>query len=281
MELISALEDRYQISINEAELSPDTTVAELTKILQHTEPTSAHDSFPVWPQRWLATWIRAALYTFIFWPITHLLAHPRVRGRENLRGIRGPIFVVCNHITDEDIAWVMAALPARFRYRLSVGMDGERLRAMRHPVENRGWLRSMIDRLAVFLLVLIFDVSLCRGDRDSGSRFRFAGESVDRGFSILVFPEGKVTVDGTMQEFRGGAGLLAANLGIPVLPMRIDGLFEQRVQNKMWVAPGRIRVSIGETIRFAAGTAPEEIARRLHDQVAGLEWVDGAREKVH
>jgi long-chain acyl-CoA synthetase len=111
--------------------------------------------------------------------------------------------------------------------------------------------------------------------RRSGFReaFRFAGESVDRGFSILVFPEGKVTEDGSMQEFRGGAGLLAANLGIPVVPMRIDGLFEPRVQNKIWVAPGRIRVSIGETIKFAAGTAPEEIARQLHDQVAALEWV--------
>jgi long-chain acyl-CoA synthetase len=272
VELISALEDRYQISINEAELSPDTTVAELTKILQHTEPASAHDSFPVWPQRWLATWIRAALYTFIFWPITHLLAHPRVRGRENLRGVRGPIFVVCNHITDEDIAWVMAALPARFRYRLSVGMDGERLRGMRHPAENRGWLNAMVDRVAGFLIVLIFDVFPL--PRRSGFResFRFAGESVDRGFSILVFPEGKVTVDGTMQEFRGGAGLLAANLGIPVLPMRIDGLFEQREQNKMWVAPGRIRVSIGEPVTFSADTAADEIARQLHDQVAALEW---------
>jgi len=245
--------------------------------LQHTEPASAHDSFPVWPQRWFATWIRAVLYTFIFWPITHLLAHPRVRGRENLRGIRGPIFVVCNHVTDEDIAWVMAALPARFRYQLSVGMDGERLRAMRHPSENRGMWRAMIDRLAGFLLVLIFDVFPL--PRRSGFResFRFAGESLDRGFSILVFPEGKVTVDGTMQEFRGGAGLLAANLGVPVLPMRIDGLFEPRVQNKMWVAPGRIRVSIGEVMKFSPGMAPDEIARQLHDQVAALEWRDGAR----
>lgn len=277
VELISALEDRYQISINEAELSPDTTVAELSKILQHTEVASAHDSFPVWPQRWLVTGIRAVLYTFILWPITHLLAHPRVRGRENLRGTRGPIFVVCNHITDEDIAWVMAALPARFRYRLSVGMDGERLRAMRHPAENRGWWRVKFDRLAGFSLALIFDVFPL--PRRSGFResFRFAGESVDRGFSVLVFPEGKVTEDGTTKEFRGGAGLLAANLGIPVLPMRIDGLFKPRMQNKIWVAPGRIRVSIGETIKFAAGTAPEEIARQLHDQVAALEWADRGR----
>jgi len=107
VELMSALEDRYQISINETELSPETTVADLAKILQHIEPGASHDSFPLWPQRWPVTWIRAALYTLIFWPITHFLAHPRVRGRENLRGKRGPLFVVCNHITDEDVAFVV------------------------------------------------------------------------------------------------------------------------------------------------------------------------------
>ena len=217
------------------------------------------------------------LYTFIFWPITHLLAHPRVRGRENLRGIRGPIFVVCNHITDEDIAWVMAALPARFRYRLSVGMDGERLRAMRHPAANRGWWRATIDRLAGFLLALIFNVFPL--PRRSGFResFRFAGESVDRGFSILVFPEGKVTEDGTMKEFRGGAGLLAANLGVPVLPMRIDGLFEPREQHKIFVGPGRVRVSIGEPVEFSSSTPPDEISRQLQQRVAALEWPADSR----
>ena len=271
VELMSALEDRYQISINETELSPETTVADLAKILQHAEPEASHDSFPLWPQRWPVAWIRAALYTLIFWPITNILAHPRVRGREHLRGKRGPLFVVCNHITDEDVAFVMAALPARYRYRLSVGMDGERLRAMRHPPENRGAWRAIVDRLGGFLLALIFNVFPL--PRRSGFResFRFAGESVDRGFSVLVFPEGQETVDGTLQEFRGGAGLLAANLGIPVLPMRIDGLFEPRQQRKMWVAPGRIRVSIGEPIQFSPSTPPDEITRQLQDRVAALE----------
>jgi long-chain acyl-CoA synthetase len=100
---------------------------------------------------------------------------------------------------------------------------------------------------------------------------------VDRGFSVLVFPEGKETVDGGLQEFRSGAGLLAANLGLPVLMMRIEGLFEPRQQHKNWVAPGRIRISIGEPIKFSPATPPDEIARQLHDQVAALEWRDGAR----
>jgi long-chain acyl-CoA synthetase len=277
VELISALEDRYQISINEADLSPDTTVAGLAQILQRTEPGAAHDSFPIWPQRWPVTCLRSVLYSLIFWPITQILARPRVRGREHLRGTRGPLLVICNHITDEDVAFVMAALPPRYRFRLSVGMDGERLRRMRQPSETRGLWGSALDRLEAFLLVLILDVFPL--PRRSGFResFRFAGESVDRGFSVLVFPEGKETVDGSLQEFRGGVGLLAANLRIPVLPMRLDGLFEPRQQKKIWLKRGLVRVSIGEPIEFSPGTPPDEITRQLRDQVAALEWRDGAR----
>jgi long-chain acyl-CoA synthetase len=272
VELIGALEDRYQVSINETELTPDTTVAQLAQILQHTEPGASHDSFPTWPQRWPGRTLGAILYTLVFWPATHLLAHPRVRGREHLRGNRGPVLVMSNHTTDADIAFVLAALPPRFRYRLAVGMNGERLRALRHPAENRGKWRAMLDRLDAFLLALIFNVFPL--PRFSGFResFRFSGESVDRGFSVVVFPEGKETTDGKLQEFRGGAGLLAANLKIPVLPMRIDGLFEPHMRNKTWIGPGRIRVSIGEPIEFPSGTSPDEITRQLHDRIGSLEW---------
>jgi len=55
--------------------------------------------------------------------------------------------------------------------------------------------------------------------------FAYAGESVDRGYSILVFPEGHHTSDGKIRPFRAGAGMLANNLAVPVVPLRISGLF--------------------------------------------------------
>jgi long-chain acyl-CoA synthetase len=134
----------------------------------------------------------------------------------------------------------------------------------------------MLDPLNAFLLTLIFNVFPL--PRKSGFResFRFAGESVDRAFSVLVFPEGKETADGSMQEFRSGAGLLGANLKIPVLPMRIDGLFEPRQQKKIWLKTGLVRFSVGEPVEFPPGTPPDEITRQLHDLVAKLEWTDGS-----
>ena len=61
----------------------------------------------------------------------------------------------------------------------------------------------------------------------------------DRGFSILVFPEGRHTVDGKMFPFRAGVGLLANNLKIPIVPMRIDGVFELRAPAEECPPPAR------------------------------------------
>jgi len=87
---------------------------------------------------------------------------------------------------------------------------------------------------------------------------------------VLIFPEGRHTVDGKINPFRAGIGLLANNLGIPVLPMRIVGLFEVKQAGKKFALPGKIRVRIGQPIRFSEGRSPERIARELQKAVEEL-----------
>jgi long-chain acyl-CoA synthetase len=108
--------------------------------------------------------------------------------------------------------------------------------------------------------------------RQAGFRrsFAYAGEAVDRGYSVLVFPEGRHTEDGRVRPFRSGVGLLANNLRIPVLPMRIDGLFEIKQAGKKFAAPGRILVRIGKPLELAPESDPEEIARELQRVVESL-----------
>jgi hypothetical protein len=92
--------------------------------------------------------------------------------------------------------------------------------------------------------------------REAGFRqsFAYAGEAVDLGYSVLVFPEGHYTVDGEINPFRAGIGLLATNLGIPVLPMRIVGLFEVKHAGRKFVRPGKISVRVGKPEKFDAAT---------------------------
>jgi long-chain acyl-CoA synthetase len=108
--------------------------------------------------------------------------------------------------------------------------------------------------------------------REAGFRksFTYAGEAVDRGFSVLVFPEGRHTSDGKINPFRAGIGLLAENLDIPVLPMRIDGLFEVKQAGRIFAAPWKISVRIGEPMKFPPGTDPQKIAADLQRAVEQL-----------
>jgi long-chain acyl-CoA synthetase len=221
-------------------------------------------------QRWPTISVRLITHCLLLRPAVFLLGWPRVSGQENLRGLRGPVLVVCNHIAGVDVGFVQTALPGRFRHRLATATGGEALETLRTPPPGRGLLGRAYDRVQWILgvsLLNLFPLPREAGFRES---FAFAGESVDRGYSILVFPEGRHTTDGKIGPFRAGVGLLAKNLAVPIIPMRIDGLFELKKAKRKFARPGKIRVKIGAPIRFPRDTAPEQIAAELQRRVEDL-----------
>jgi len=289
VELLSALEDRYQLDLSETKFANAATVGDLEKLLQSEravgrklrEPGFHSPAFhyPRWALRWPTTWLRLASHYLLARPAVLLLGWPRVTGRENLRGVSGPLLVVSNHVADVDVGFIQFALPARIRHKLATATRGEALEILRAPgpstaldrrTLDRPWLRRIYDRLQWTLGVAL--LNLFPLPRQSGFRksFAYAGEAVDRGYSVLVFPEGKHTEDGKLCPFRTGVGLLANNLRIPILPMRIDGLFEIKNAKKKYAAPGKIQVRIGKPMQFAPETNPEEIARALQKAVESL-----------
>ena len=270
VELLGALEDRYQIDLNETRFSLAQTVGDLETLVRESSPARSEFMFPRWAQRWPVTWIRSFFYYLLAWPATHLMAHPRVSGRENLRGVKGPVLVISNHTIYLDVGFVLAALPLRFRHRLAVAMGGERLAEMRRPSPEGSLPKRWLQRMNYFLVVALFNVFPLPKKSGFRESFRFAGDLADRGWNILVFPEGDLTPDGKLQPFRAGIGLLASNLKLPVVPMRVDGAYEIREAHSLFNRPGRIRVSIGKPVEFPAGSDPQEIARVLELRVAEL-----------
>jgi long-chain acyl-CoA synthetase len=270
VELLSALEDRYQVDLSETSFSAVKSVGDLQRMLKGELPPRARYHYTAWAQRWPVTWIRFAVHYLLLRPSVFLLGWPRIQGRENLRGLTGPALVICNHIGDVDVGFVLTALPARFRHRLATAAGGEALEALRTPPPRRNFFLRIFDRMEWFFgvsLLNIFPLPREAGFRDS---FAFAGESVDRGFSILVFPEGRHTTDGHMRPFRSGIGLLVKNLGIPVVPMRIDGLFELKHAGRRMARPFQVKVKIGPPVHFESDADPAAIAANLHNRVKDL-----------
>jgi long-chain acyl-CoA synthetase len=270
VELLSTLEDRYQVDLSETRFSAVRTVGDLERMLRGGAATGGGYHYPRWVLRWPVTWLRLLMHYLLMRPAILLLGWPRIEGREYLRGVAGPLLVVSNHVGDVDAGFILTALPGRFRHRLATATGGEALEALRTPEPDRGLFGRIYDRVRWALGVAM--LNLFPLPREAGFRrsFAYAGEAVDRGYSVLVFPEGRHTTDGKVSPFRAGIGLLAANLGIPVLPMRIDGLFEVKQAGKKFAKPWTINVRIGKPIKFPPQTDPHEIAVELQKAVESL-----------
>jgi long-chain acyl-CoA synthetase len=270
VELLGALEDRYQIDLNETRFAAVNTVGDLDRILHGQTPPRARYHYPRWVQRWPVTWIRLIAHYLLLRPAIFLLGWPRVEGRDNLTGIQGPVLVICNHISDVDVGFVLTALPTRLRHKLATATGGEALEALRTPPPSRNFLLKLWDRvtwLSGVSLLNLFPLPREAGFRES---FAFAGELVDRGYSVLVFPEGHHTTDGGMLPFRSGIGLLANNLAIPIVPVCIHGLFELKQAGKKFARPYMVKVKIGAPVRFPQGSDPAWIAGELQKKLGEL-----------
>lgn len=273
VEVMSALEQRYQVELNETAFAEAKTVADVERLLRQPTQRRTEYSYPRWTQREPVRWLRLAIYYALVWPATQILGHPTVLGRENLKDLRGPALIVSNHITRRaDIGLILAALPRRFRHRLATAMGGESLQRMRRPPTDWFAAKRWAYQAGYALVVALFNVfplPQFSGFRES---FRYAGECVDRGYSVLVFPEGEVndTQTGEMARFQSGIGVLAQNLRVPIVPMRLDGVWEMKRQHRRLARLGEISVRVGAPIIFPAGIAADEIARALETAVHSL-----------
>jgi long-chain acyl-CoA synthetase len=274
VELMSAIEDRYQIEVDEASFTEATTVADIERIVREGGAASDRATqypYPEWAQRRPATWFRVAFFYLVVLPVTRVLCWVRVRGREKIEGLPGPALFVSNHVTFVDHALILSALPGRFRRRFAVAQEGERLRRWRRSPDGAPLLTRLRRLAQYYLVVSIFNTFSLPQKSGFRRSFRFAGETIDRGFSVLVFPEGTRTDDGRLKPFRGGAGLLALNLDVPIVPVRIDGLFElKREGRRLFAPPGSVTVSFGEPVTYPRDADPAHIAADLEARVAAL-----------
>jgi long-chain acyl-CoA synthetase len=161
------------------------------------------------------------------------------------------------------------------RRRVAVAMAGNMLRDFRH-MRNVGPQGRGVSRLldilgppAWLLITALYNVFPL--PRSAGFRrsFQHAGEALDRGYNVLVFPEGFRTETG-LQPFRPGIGLLVRESNAPVLPVALVGLSELKQQRRGWFRSGKLTVRVGEPMQFTADDPPEQITAALYEKLKGM-----------
>ena len=162
-------------------------------------------------------WARLArgfLQQGLVFPLMTLVYGLRVSGRDNLAGLSGPVLFACNHHLGLDNPLILRAINRRWRRRLAVAAASE---LWRNPV---WWVLNP-------LLGNGFPIAREGPVRPSLENL---GRIIDRGWSVLIYPEGVLTVGGPMKPFMQGVGLVAVEGRIPVVPLC------------GWTSPGPVRL---------------------------------------
>jgi 1-acyl-sn-glycerol-3-phosphate acyltransferase len=175
------------------------------------------------------------LYT-CFWGVQYIWCFPkfrlRIEGRENI--VPGTAYVLAsNHQSGGDIP-VMFGLFKQFKFVSKAEI---------FKVPFLGW-NMVLNRY----------VRLVRGQASSiGRMMATCRHWLDRGVSIMMFPEGTRSLDGRMLPFRLGAFTLAKDAGVPVVPIVLDGTLEALPKDGILRNSGihTVRVKIGKPIASA------------------------------
>jgi long-chain acyl-CoA synthetase len=283
VELMMALEETFQITVEEPTFASARTVSDLEELAktatldfsdgQHPDRVSATVvepiDFPSWNRSPAARALRrASLPTWIL-PLARPFMHLTVEGLSNLEAIQGPVIFAANHQSHLDGPAILQALPSRWRYRVAPAMAKEFFKAHFHPREF-GWTSRLPNSANYYLAALFFN-AFPLPQREAGTRqtLRYIGTLMSEGYSLLIFPEGKRTDAGEINRFQAGVGMIASKLGVPVIPVRLNGLDRILHQRRKFPQRGSARVAFGAPM-LLTGSDYAALARQVEDAVRQL-----------
>jgi long-chain acyl-CoA synthetase len=299
VELMMALEEAFQTTLDETALAGAHTVRDLDALVRSDQPpaptpmtaaaTAASGApgslaggstartlrgegpidFPSWNRRW-PSWLlrRASLPTWIL-PLARVFLRMRVEGREHLARLHQPVVFAANHQSHLDTPAILIALPARWRYRLAPAMAKEFFVAHFNPtrVSRSEWITNSLK----YYLACQFFNAFPLPQREAGTRqtLRYIGDVLSDGYSVLIFPEGKRTQAGEINRFMPGIGMIGSRLDVPVIPVRLDGLDRVLHPTMKFPKRGPVRVAFGAPLRLTGDDYPA-LAKQVEDAVRAL-----------
>ena len=204
---------------------------------------------------YIYTLVPEFLMRFLVWILIHSVYHVRKQGLENIPD-EGPAVLVCNHVSYVDAMIIAGCVRRPIRF------------VMYHKIYNLPLL-NFVSRTARAIPIA--------GAFENRELMAKAFDEVDRalqdGDIVCIFPEGKLTTDGTMNKFRTGIERIIERRPVPVIAMCLYGLwgsvFSRQQGFILWRIINGIRSRIDLTI--SRPQPPEHVtAKSLQHQVAGM-----------
>jgi 1-acyl-sn-glycerol-3-phosphate acyltransferase len=173
----------------------------------------------------------------------------RVVGTENVLTGRPQIFMA-NHQSDLDILVVLAHIPGQFRWIAKKELF--RIPVFGQAMRNAGYIE--IDR---------------QDHAKALQSLEEAAQKIRDGKSVVTFPEGTRSKDGTIRPFKQGLFHLAIHAGVPIVPISIIGAHEIMPKRSLMVKPGKITLVIDRPVEVSGYTIETrtELIERIRNAI--------------
>lgn len=200
--------------------------------------------------------LRVIFQDLFLFSFARLFTRVHVSGSHHLREAKFPVIFMANHVSTIDPLPIIKVLRP-FTRRVAIGAATD-------------VLYVQYKRFAPLADFLFNTYPFPRSEGENVKPgLEATGRLLDQGFSVLIFPEGKISPNGKLQPFKKGAGLLAVEMGVPIIPIKIEGTRE--ISPPYVIFPrhrGKVSVSFGKPLLFTKqdsyGVATETIEHVFH-----------------
>ncbi len=239
IELVSRIEQRLGAAVEESRITPETTVADLEQMIKTAGPVSGKLRFKTWPLAEGVSLLRSVAQWLLFL-FAKGFVELRVEGEENLKGLSLPVVFMPNHISNLDSIVILMAMPAKIRKQVALAAAKDlfykKLRLFSRPLE---------------FLFNIFPFPR-KEYEDIKFGLDYMGRLLDRGWSVVVHPEGRISPSSKLQPLKRGAGLIAVEMGASVVPVKITGTHDIWPREKILPQKrGAVVVRFGKPVKFS------------------------------
>jgi 1-acyl-sn-glycerol-3-phosphate acyltransferase len=205
-----------------------------------------------WARRGYARAAREGILRFILGPMIDLYTRRPTVQRDVFDDLPSPVIFVSNHSSHLDTPTILRALPRKWRNRTAVTAAADYFYKKR-------WKANAV--------ALVFNtVPLGRtGGGLSGGATDHVDKLIDKGWNLLMYPEGTRSRDGEIGKLRSGAAVIAAQHGIPIVPIHVRGTHAAMPPGQNWPKrkPGRFFSRRHQLeVRFGHPIQPESEAAR-------------------
>jgi len=264
LELVNYIEQEYRLDLEDSIINEKTTVGDLRSVVVRREKPEKGRKIRFLAGSSSLRVVRRLVDRCFHEPLFRSFVDLSVSGLENLRQVEPPVMFIANHLSYLDHPAIMFSLPPEWRYATATAAWEEFFFVNFRTLAGRAWKRFTYEYGTLFLN--LFPLSQKGGFRSS---LAFMGKLADRGINMLVFPEGERSVDGRLLPFRQGIGIMAQELAVPLVPVRISGMDKVLPPGAAWPRRGKVKVCIGTPLAFGMET-PAEIVATARRALEGL-----------